>query len=184
MTDTDAPTRPETDIRAEIPERFRWNLADIYPDWAAWEAACKELEALIEAYAACQGSLKQGAAALLKVLQLGDELGQLSYKVYFYPSLHHDEDQRDNSVDARRQQAQILFARSSEASAWFDPELLAIPLEQVRSWLDEDEALARLPLRARGALPPAGARARRGGRAAALAGRALQRLAGARSTRR
>jgi oligoendopeptidase F len=142
MTDTDAPTRPETDIRDEIPARFRWNLADIYPDWAAWEAACKELEALIEAYAACQGSLQGGAAALLKVLQLGDELGQLSYKVYFYPSLHHDEDQRDNSVDARRQQAQILIARSSEASAWFAPELLAIPLERLRAWLDEDEALA------------------------------------------
>lgn len=134
--------RPETDIRDKIPERFRWKLDDIYPDWPQWETACAELERLVEEYAALKGSLGGGPQDLLKVLALADALGQLSYKVYFYPSLRHDQDQRDNSVDARRQQAQILMAKAGEAGAWFNPELLAIPLERVRGWLDGDEALA------------------------------------------
>ena len=25
--------------REEIPDRFKWNLTDIFPDWEAWEAA-------------------------------------------------------------------------------------------------------------------------------------------------
>ena len=41
-------------------------------------------------------------------MRLNDRLGQLAYKVYFYPSLKYDEDQRDNQVNARKQQVQAL----------------------------------------------------------------------------
>ena len=58
---------------------------------------------------------------------MNDDLGQLAYKVYFYPSLKYDEDQRDNRVNARRQQVQALMARWQQATSWFSPELLAIP---------------------------------------------------------
>jgi len=68
-------------------------------------------------------------------------LGQLAYKVYFYPSLKYDEDQRDNGVNARKQQIQALMARWQQATSWFSPELLAIPLETVRRWLDADPDL-------------------------------------------
>jgi oligoendopeptidase F len=72
-----------------------------------------------------------------------DDLGQLAYRVYFYPSLQHDQDQRDNEVDARRQQVQILMARWQQATSWFNPELLAIPVETVSAWMAADEGLAR-----------------------------------------
>ena len=39
--------------------------------------------------------------------------GSLSYRVWYYPSLTHDQDQRDNASAARRQRVQLLFARSS-----------------------------------------------------------------------
>jgi hypothetical protein len=32
-----------------------------------------------------------------------DEIGSLSYRVWYYASLRYDEDQRDNEVGARRQ---------------------------------------------------------------------------------
>ena len=59
-------------------------------------------------------------------------MGALSYRVWYYASLQYDEDQRNNEINARRQQVQILFARQQQASSWFNPELLAIPLETVR----------------------------------------------------
>src|SRR6185503_5664619 len=61
---------------------------------------------------------------------------------WYFPSLQYDEDQRDNSVNARRQQVQLLFARWKQAESWFNPELLGIPLETVRGWMHEVEALA------------------------------------------
>jgi oligoendopeptidase F len=127
-------------VREEIPERYRWQLADIYDDWTAWQAGYEQLDALIDTYAALAGSLDSGPDALLTALKRDDELGALSYRVWFYASLMHDEDQRDNSIDAKRQQVQILFAKAQQASAWFRPELLAIPLETVRGWFDQADA--------------------------------------------
>ena len=71
-------------------------------------------------------------------------MGALSYRVWYFASLQYDQDQRNNEINARRQQVQILFAREQQAGAWFNPELLAIPLETVRG-------VARFERRPRGA---------------------------------
>jgi oligoendopeptidase F len=75
-------------------------------------------------------------------MRLNDELGQLAYRVYFFPSLKYDEDQRDNDINARRQQIQALMARWQQATSWFSPELLTIPIETVRTWMSDEPALA------------------------------------------
>ena len=128
--------------RAEIADAYKWHLDDIYPSWAVWETALGELERRVGEYAALKGTLAKGSDRLLAAYRLNDELGQLAYKVYFYPSLKYDEDQRDNQVNARRQQVQALMARWQEATSWLSPELLAIPLETVRQWMDEHPELA------------------------------------------
>ncbi|MBA3296378.1 MAG: oligoendopeptidase F, partial [Acidobacteria bacterium] len=101
----------------------------------------KTLETGIEKYAALKGTLAQGAGRLLEAFSLSDELGQLAYRVWYFPSLLYDEDQRDNAANARRQQVQILFARLHQAQSWFNPELLSIPVDKVRGWMDTDEPL-------------------------------------------
>ncbi len=127
--------------RTDIAQEFTWNLDDIFPDWSAWEGALKALESRIDEYAALKSTLHQSGARLLSAFQLNDALGKLAYTVYFYPSLKYDEDQRDNAVNARRQQVQALMARWQEATAWFNPELLSIPLATVRGWMDADAGL-------------------------------------------
>src|SRR5206468_4844885 len=109
----------------------------------AWKAGYAELEGKIAAFAALRGSLAQGAPdQLLAAYKLRDEVGQLEYKVWYFASLWHDQDQRDNEINARRQQVQILFAKEAQASAWFDPELLKIPLTVVQQWMDARADLA------------------------------------------
>ena len=102
----------------------------------------RQLDAGIDRYAALKGTLSQGPTRLLAAFRLSEELGQLAYRVWYYPSLRYDEDQRDNTINARRQQVQILFARWKQAESWFSPELLPIPLATVRAWMDTTEALA------------------------------------------
>ncbi|MBM3772403.1 MAG: oligoendopeptidase F [Acidimicrobiia bacterium] len=128
--------------RGAIDGRYKWDLTSIFPDWAAWEAAYAELDRRIDAFAALRGTLSSGAHALLLALQQRDAVGQLEYKVWYFASLRYDEDQRDNEINARRQQVQILFAKATQADAWFDPELLRIPLTTVQTWMAESPALA------------------------------------------
>src|SRR5918992_4687117 len=136
-----APPQARSRRREEIADRFKWNLTDIFPDWEQWEGAYRTLESGIERYAALKGTLARGPERLLEAFKLSEDLGQLAYRVWYFPSLRYDEDQRDNSVSARRQQVQLLFARWKQAESWFNPELLAIPLETVRGWMDRVEAL-------------------------------------------
>jgi len=65
-----------------------------------------------------------------------DEMGLIAYKVWYYVGLQRDVDLRNNEMDAYRQRAQALFADWTNASAWFDPELLDIPLDTVKGWMD------------------------------------------------
>jgi oligoendopeptidase F len=139
---TEAPAAPQLRDRGEIADRFKWDLTDIFAGWPEWQRAYDELEAKIAAYAALQGSLAQGGGRLLAAMRLADDIGQLTYKVWYFASLKYDEDQRDNQINARRQQVQILFARASQASAWFNPELLNIPLATVQQWMREQPELA------------------------------------------
>src|SRR5207248_4399453 len=100
-----------------------------------------DLDTKIAAYAALQGTLAEGPDQLLATLRLSDDIGQLTYKVWYFASLKYDEDQRDNQINAKRQQVQILFAKANQASAWFNPELLQIPLPTVQEWLKDNPAL-------------------------------------------
>jgi oligoendopeptidase F len=127
--------------REDIADRYKWNLTDIFPTWDAWDAGYKDLEAGIDRYAALKGTLASGPERLLEAFRLSETLGQLAYRVWYFPSLRHDEDQRDNSVNAKRQQVQILFARWKQAESWFNPELLKIPLATVRGWMDQSTPL-------------------------------------------
>jgi oligoendopeptidase F len=141
-TTTAEPPPARSRNREEIDSRYKWNLSDIFPGWEAWEESYKELDAGIDKYAALKGTLAQGPDRLLAAFRLSEDLGQRAYRVWYFPSLRYDEDQRDNSIDARRQQVQLLFARWKQAESWFSPELLQISLETVRQWMDRTPALA------------------------------------------
>jgi oligoendopeptidase F len=131
----DPPPRPS------VPDRYRWDLSAVCVNWEEWSARYKELEALIDAFGQFQGTLGQSGARLVEALRALDALGALSYRVWYFAALQYDEDLRDDAINARRQQVQILFARQQQASAWFNPELLSIPLATIRTWMTADAAL-------------------------------------------
>ena len=136
------PGTGEPPARDTIPSRYRWDLSSICHDWDEWTSLYARLENAIDAFKQFQGTLAHGGAQLLAAFTAMDDMGALSYRVWYFASLQYDEDQRLNEINARRQQVQILFAKQHQASSWFNPELLAIPLDTVRGWMAADPALA------------------------------------------
>jgi oligoendopeptidase F len=128
--------------RETVDSKFTWDLSSIFPGWDAWERGYQELDQGIEAFRKYEGTLAQSDEQLLNALREQDALGQLAYKVWYFASLQYDQDQRDNAVNARRQRVQLLLARWRQATSWFSPELLRIPIETVRAWMDQSPGLA------------------------------------------
>ena len=142
LLDTFRPEPGSLPTRDGIPSRYKWDLTSICRSWEEWQAAYTELDQAIAAFPAFQGTLAQGPERLVAAFTAMDAMGALSYRVWYFAALHYDEDQRNNEINARRQQVQILFAKQQQASSWFNPELLAIPIETVRSWLAANSELA------------------------------------------
>src|SRR5215471_7275324 len=139
------PFRPEPGslpARDLIPGRYKWDLTAICKTWDEWLPNYKQLDTAIAAFTSFQGTLSKGADQLLAAFKAMDAMGELSYRVWYFASLAYDEDQRNNDINARRQQVQILFARQQQASSWFNPEVLAIPIDTIRGWLDGHNDLA------------------------------------------
>ena len=136
MTQALAATKPATRNRAEIDAAYKWDFSPIYADWTAWETGMKTMEVKMDEFAALKGTLKDGPAAVLKAYRLYDEIGIIQYRVYRYPSLQRDTDTRNQDIAGRLQRVQALFAKFGTATAWFNPELLAVPEATMRGWLD------------------------------------------------
>ncbi|MEJ2613475.1 MAG: oligoendopeptidase F [Ignavibacteriaceae bacterium] len=127
------------DNRDEIPAEYKWDLSDIYKNWNDWEAGLKELQQKMDEIVSYKGKLKESPANLLKVKKLDDELGILSYKVYRYPQLTRDLDTRNQEMNAKLQQVQIIFAKFNTATSWINPEMLEIPWDTMKKWLEDPE---------------------------------------------
>ena len=127
--------KPTSHIRAEIPAQYKWDLGPIFPNWDAWEAGMKALDAKMAEFAALKGTLAGGPQAVLHAYRLYDEVGMMADKAYNYPQLQRDLDTRNQEVSARFQRVQALLAKFGTATAWFTPELLTIPQATMEQWI-------------------------------------------------
>ena len=90
------PGTGEPPARDTIPDRYRWDLGSICRDWNEWTSLYARLETAIEAFKQFQGTLAQGGTQLLAAFTAMDDMGALSYRVWYFAALQYDEDQRLN----------------------------------------------------------------------------------------
>jgi oligoendopeptidase F len=110
--------------RSKIPDKDKWNLADIYPSDAAWRAAKDKLSADIPSLELFRGRLASSSAtladALDKLFALNKELSRLAS----YASLSADQDTRDSQAQGLRQEMTQVAAALGAQASFVDPEIL------------------------------------------------------------
>lgn len=130
--------------RSEMDPRFQWDFTHIYPDQAHWEAAMAEAEKAVEALSALPGTLGQSKDALKKGLE---QLADASQKVeipYIYAMLHRAADGSEPAYQEMEARGMSLAVKANAATSFLDPEILAIPKEQLDAWMaQEDMAVYR-----------------------------------------
>ena len=117
--------------RADIPEKFKWNLNLIYPNVDAWEADFKKIDGKVAVVEAFRGKLASSIETLKSALDAQSDAGILIEKVMVYAHHLSHEDTRNTvnlGLEAR------LGSKATEAGArlsWMDPELLETPIEKL-----------------------------------------------------
>ena len=120
-----------------------WDLSDLYPSDAAWETERQALLKAIPRLRAQKGTLGRSAAAMRAAFEAQSDINKRASRLYTYASLKADEDRRVALNQERKQQAQDVFTALGEATAWANPEVVAIGAKKVNAFIAADPVLKK-----------------------------------------
>ena len=129
--------------RAEIDEKYRWDLSPIYPDDASWEAALASARTLLADLRACAGGLGNSAQLLLDALKLHEKVNRLADRVWQYAARHRDQDMTSARAQALFDRALQLRTDLEEAGAFIRPEVGSLAYGTLERFMSEIPALIR-----------------------------------------
>ncbi len=104
-----------------------WDLSQIYPDDAAWDADAAQVPELLATATAHRGMLDASPMALLVALDDIMEVRRVVERLRTYAALRRDEDQTVTEALARYDRSISLAVQTGEALAFVMPEILAMP---------------------------------------------------------
>src|SRR5215831_16723270 len=81
--------------RADIPDRYKWNLADLYPSEAAWTAAKEAIQKRLPELDKHRGHLGKSSKELLAGLQVMFDLDRDLSRLLVYANSLSDQDVRE-----------------------------------------------------------------------------------------
>lgn len=127
--------------RSRIPETYKWNLVDVYPDDSAWRAAKSRVAGEFGRVRACKGKLAESPAALLHCLDLVSRLEMEQTRLACYASLNSDLDTRDAAYQAMEQEMGQMGADFAALASFVEPEILAMGREVIDRFLSLEPGL-------------------------------------------
>ncbi len=112
--------------RGKIADAYTWNLAEIYPDQAAWRARKEAVTAELASLRAFEGRLGSSAGALADALERMSHLDKELSRLYVYASMVADQDTRRSEAQGMQQEMQQIYARFSAQASFIEPEVLRV----------------------------------------------------------
>jgi oligoendopeptidase F len=127
--------------RAKVPDRYKWNLTDVYPTEAAWRAAKEKLQTEIPQLGQFKGKLSSSPQTLADALDSYYATDKELSRLYVYASMLADQDTRDSQHQGMRQEMAELAAKASAEASYIEPEILRFPKGTVEKFLASEPRL-------------------------------------------
>ncbi len=134
--------------RADIDQKYKWNLNDIYPNWEEWNKDLKNLQTLMKEMPKFQGQINKDSNTFIEFNNLEEKISRLLDKVYLYPYLKRDLNSNDEEASIKLQEIESIYSNYAISVSWITPEILTIPKDTMVKWIDENPQLEsnRFPL--------------------------------------
>jgi len=129
--------------RKDVPEKYKWNLSDVFSDLEAWKAAADSFSKNVNEIEKYKSKLSESASNLYSTLVAYFDLIKQIYLISDYASRLSDEDLRLSENQALSQQASNLWTQFAEASSFVSPEILSISPETVQKFYLEKPELKK-----------------------------------------
>ena len=122
--------------RAQIPDKYKWDMTALYETNEAWEAECKAVNAELQDFAALAGTLGD-EAALLNALRRMFDLSRRMERLFTYASCRRDEDNANPTYQRLSDMAMHTYQEFMQAAAFVEPELLSLDESYIKAVMDK-----------------------------------------------
>lgn len=113
-------------LRNEVPEKLTWDLSTIFVSDEQWEIAFSTIQQDLKELKQFVGHVGDSATILQDALEADLKIERQLEKVYVYAHQIYDQDTTNQTYAAFNTRVQGLWAEVSEATAYFQPEVLNI----------------------------------------------------------
>ena len=127
--------------RNAVPDKYKWDLTQIYPTDQAWRTAKDKLVSELPAVRAFRGTLGSSAAKLADALELSSRLSKEFSRLYVYASMTSDQDTRVSTYQGMQQEMTQLGATFGAEASYLEPEILKLDASKVESFVSSEPRL-------------------------------------------
>ena len=127
--------------RSEVDPRHTWNAESVFATVDEWAAELAALSAELAELDRFKGHLGDGPDALANALESTQAYGQRVEMLLIYAALTESVDRNDQAATARAGQAGSLYGQVAGATAYIEPELLAIGHDRLAEWVAAEPRL-------------------------------------------
>jgi oligoendopeptidase F len=124
--------------RNEIADKYKWNMKDFYSDWNEWEKDFEKLKSTMKKIPEYRGKIKNNSKNFIELIKLEEQLSRLLDKLYIYVYMLKDINSKDEVASVKLQEIESVYTQYSVSTAWITPEILEIPQETMKKWIDEN----------------------------------------------
>lgn len=127
--------------RSEVEEQSTWNLKDLFANDAAFNEAFNAAKKIPKELQKYQGKLGSSANTLLEYYRLSDDVFLELNNLLHYAARKKDEDTKNSTYQSMYGSVMSLYVEISGASSFEGPEIIDIPEDTLKSFLEENEEL-------------------------------------------
>ena len=121
--------------RSQVKAADTWDLATLFADDAAWEAAFNQWEANIAGYEKFRGKLADDAKSLAKCLRFDTDFERDGERLGTYAFLKTAEDATNSTYQRMIGRYRNVASRAGQAASYIRPEIMAIPAKTMATFM-------------------------------------------------
>ena len=119
---------------------MNWDLTYLFKTQEDFEKSLKECDSFLEEVKQYQGHLNE-QEAFVNYLKLDLKITEVLYRVYQYASLKSDLNKKNIENANNYNRVRNFLTQLSQATAWVNPEVLAVGKDKILEFIDSDEEI-------------------------------------------
>ena len=137
----DISAAPKDKSRADIDDKYKWNLADLFETKTDWEKGKDAITKKFAKIGEYKGKLGDSAQSLFEALEYYNNVEKEFVLLYIYAHMLSDQDKQESGPQAMEGEMSQIMTELNKMSSFFDPEILAIPEEKVNQFFKDEPKL-------------------------------------------